>query len=118
MVAPAIEADDAGSLLAPMLECVQAERGNGGGLRMPQKAEDATLLAQGIGIEVEIIARRAGVHRQDPPGGRSRMSRLACLPRRALLRLRRGRRSLGRRRWRWLARRRRRRGVRVGVLRV
>jgi len=42
----AVEADDAGSLLAPMLERMQAERGQRRGVGMVEDAEDAALLVQ------------------------------------------------------------------------
>ena len=42
----AVEGDDAGRLLAAMLEGVQPERGDGGGIGMVEDAEDAAFLAQ------------------------------------------------------------------------
>ena len=55
----AVESDDAGGLLAAMLQRMQAERGNGGGVRMVENAEDAALLAQPVAVGVEaVFARR------------------------------------------------------------
>ena len=45
MEALAVEGDDAGGFLAAMLERVQAERGDGGGVGMAEDAEDAAFLA-------------------------------------------------------------------------
>jgi hypothetical protein len=45
MEALAVEADDAGGFLAAMLERVQAERGDGGGVGMAENAEHAAFLA-------------------------------------------------------------------------
>ena len=47
----AVEGDDAGGLLAAVLERVQAERGDGGGVGMAEDAEHAALLAQPVGVE-------------------------------------------------------------------
>jgi hypothetical protein len=47
----AIEADDAGCLLAAMLECMQAERGERGRVGVVQDAEDAALLVQPVFLE-------------------------------------------------------------------
>ena len=49
----AIKGDDAGCLLAAMLKRVQAERCNGGGVRMTEDAEDATFLAQAVGVGIK-----------------------------------------------------------------
>ncbi len=49
----AIEGDDAGCLLAAMLKRVQAERCDGGGVRMTEDTEDATLLAQAVGVGIK-----------------------------------------------------------------
>ena len=54
----AIERNDAGCLLAAMLKRVQAERCNGGGVRMTENAEDATLLAQAVGVGIERFMRQ------------------------------------------------------------
>ena len=45
MEALAVEDDDAGGFLAAMLERVQAERGDGGGVGMAEDAEHAAFLA-------------------------------------------------------------------------
>ena len=49
----AVEGDDAGGLLAAMLERVQAERGDRGGVGMAENAEHAALLAQPVAVEIE-----------------------------------------------------------------
>jgi len=54
----AVERDDAGSLLAAVLERVQAERGDGGGVRMAENAEDAAFLAQPVVVQAEVDANR------------------------------------------------------------
>src|SRR6185437_15232195 len=54
----AIERNDAGCLLAAMLKRVQAERRDGGGVRMTENAEDATLLAQAVGVGIERFMRQ------------------------------------------------------------
>ena len=57
--ADAVESDDAGGLLAAMLQGVQAERGDGGGVGVIENAEDAALLAQSVAVGVEAgVARR------------------------------------------------------------
>ena len=56
MEALAVEGDDAGGFLAAMLERVQAERGDGGGVGMAEDAEHAALLAQAVGIRIEFDA--------------------------------------------------------------
>ena len=48
MELPAVVGDDAGGFLAAMLERVQAERGDGGGIGVAEDAEDAALLAQPV----------------------------------------------------------------------
>ncbi len=53
MEALAVERDDAGRLLAAVLEGVQAERGDRGCVRMSEDAEDAALLTQPVAIHVE-----------------------------------------------------------------
>ena len=55
----AVESDDAGGLLAAMLQGMQAERGNGGGVGMVENAEDAALLAQSVAVGVEARLRLA-----------------------------------------------------------
>ncbi len=53
MEAAAVEGDDAGGFLAAMLEGVQPERRDGGGVGMAEDAEHAALFAQPVAIEVE-----------------------------------------------------------------
>ena len=48
----AVERDDAGRFLAAVLERVQTERGDGGGVGMPQHAENAALLAQAVAVQI------------------------------------------------------------------
>ena len=48
----AVEGDDAGGLLAAMLQGVQPERGDGGGFGMAENAEHAAFLAQRVAVEV------------------------------------------------------------------
>ncbi len=50
---PAVEADDARRFLAAMLQRVQAERGEGGGLRVAQDAEHAAFFVQRVAVQVE-----------------------------------------------------------------
>ena len=54
----AVERNDAGGLLAAMLERVQAERGDGGGVRMAEDAEHPAFLAEPVGVEVEFTRLR------------------------------------------------------------
>ena len=61
MEARAVIGDDAGCLLSAMLECVQAERRDGGGVGMAEDAEDPAFLAQPI--RVGIVAVGAGIER-------------------------------------------------------
>ena len=57
----AVEGHDAGGLLAAMLQRVQAERRDRGGVGMAENAEDAALLAQAIALGVEAgFGRRVG----------------------------------------------------------
>src|SRR5580698_2369044 len=49
----AVEGDDAGGFLAAVLQGMQAQRGDGGRVRMAENAENAALLAQTIRIRVE-----------------------------------------------------------------
>ena len=51
----AVKGDDAGGLLAAMLQGVQAERGDGGGLGMAEDAEHAAFLAQRVAFEIGIF---------------------------------------------------------------
>src|SRR5215469_4823765 len=57
MEALAVIGDDAGRFLAAVLQGVQTERGDCGGVGVAVDAEDAALLAQAVGIEVEIEVR-------------------------------------------------------------
>ncbi len=50
----AVERDDAGRFLAAMLEGVEAERRDGGGVGMAENAEDAAFFAQAIGLGIEL----------------------------------------------------------------
>ena len=57
----AVESDDAGGLLAAMLQRMQPERDDRGGIGVIENAEDAALLAQPVLAEVEAgVARRIG----------------------------------------------------------
>src|SRR5262249_13189085 len=53
MEALAVERDDARRLLPAMLERVQAERGDGGRVRMSEYAEDAALFTQPVALKIE-----------------------------------------------------------------
>ena len=53
----AVESDDAGGLLAAMLQRVQAKRGDRGGVGMIEDAEDAAFLAQPVAVGVEAGVR-------------------------------------------------------------
>ncbi len=55
----AVEGDDAGRFLAAMLQRVQAERGDRGGVRVAENAEHPAFLAQAVGFGVE-RERRSG----------------------------------------------------------
>ena len=59
----AVEGDDAGRLLAAMLQGVQAERRDGRGVRMAEDAEDAAFLAQRVAVEVKVGPRGIGLPR-------------------------------------------------------
>ena len=48
----AVEGDDTGGLLAAMLQGVQPERGDGGGLGVAENAEHAAFLAQRVAFQV------------------------------------------------------------------
>ena len=56
MEALAVEGDDAGRFLAAMLQRVQAERRDGGGVGMAEDAEHAALLAQPVVVEIDALA--------------------------------------------------------------
>src|SRR6516164_433890 len=49
----AVESDDASRLLAAMLQSMQPQRRDRGGLRMTENAEDAALLAEPVAVEIE-----------------------------------------------------------------
>ena len=51
----AVEGDDAGGFLAAMLQGVQSERGDGGGLGMAEDAEHPAFLAQGVAVQIGIF---------------------------------------------------------------
>ena len=59
----AVEGDDAGRLLAAMLQGVQAERRDRGGVGVAEDAEDAAFLAQRVAVEVEVVGRRVSACR-------------------------------------------------------
>ena len=72
MEALAVEGDDAGRLLAAMLQSVQAERGDRRGVGMAEDAEHAAFFAQAVALEVEVgsAARRSnGVSAQSSDSG-------------------------------------------------
>ena len=50
--AMAVEGDDTGRLLATMLECVQPQRGDGGGVHVAVDAEDAAFLAESVSLPI------------------------------------------------------------------
>ena len=50
----AVEGDDAGRLLAAVLQGVKAERRQGCGVGVAIDAEDAAFLAQPVAVEVEV----------------------------------------------------------------
>ena len=50
----AVERYDAGRLLAPVLQGVQPERGDRGGVGVIENAEDAAFLAQSIAVKIPI----------------------------------------------------------------
>ena len=54
-----VKGDDARRLLAAMLQGVQAEGGDRGGVRMAEYAEDAAFLMQAVAIEIEITIVRS-----------------------------------------------------------
>ena len=60
MEALAVEGDDAGGFLTAMLERMQAERGDRGGVGMPEHAEHAALLAQPVAINIERVGVGGG----------------------------------------------------------
>ncbi len=52
--AGAVEGDDAGGLLAAVLQGVQSERGDGGGFGMTEDAEHAAFLAQRVAFQIGV----------------------------------------------------------------
>ena len=64
----AVEGDDAGRLLAAMLERVQAEGGQGGGVRMAEDAEDAALLVELVVVGGSVVSSSISALREQPPG--------------------------------------------------
>ena len=58
--AAAVEGDDAGGFLAAMLQGVQSERGDGGGLGVAEDAEHAAFLAQRVAFEIVLQFDPAG----------------------------------------------------------
>jgi len=54
MEAAAVEGNDAGGFLPAMLQGVQAEGRDGGGVRMSENSEHAAFLAQPVTIEIEV----------------------------------------------------------------
>ena len=52
----AVEGDDAGGLLAAMLQGVQSERRDGGGFGVAEDAEHAAFLAQRVAFQIGIAA--------------------------------------------------------------
>ncbi len=55
----AVERDDAGGFLAAVLEGVQAERGNRGGVGMTENAEYAAFFAEPVRVEIETALVRS-----------------------------------------------------------
>ena len=62
----AVEGDDARRLLAAMLQGVQPQRGDRGGVGMSENAENAALLAQPVVVEIQ--SRRFGRHARGESG--------------------------------------------------
>ena len=60
MEALAVKRHNARCFLSAMLQGVQTERGNGGGFRMAKDTEYATLLAQPVGVQLQI---KTTIHR-------------------------------------------------------
>src|SRR5262249_10193891 len=52
-----VEGDDAGGFLAAMLQGVQAERRDGGGVGMAEDTEHAAFFAQPVAVEIEKASR-------------------------------------------------------------
>src|SRR5262249_6544210 len=55
MEAPAVERHDAAGLLSAMLERMQAERGDRGGIRVAKNAKHAALLVQAVLFEIDAL---------------------------------------------------------------
>ena len=66
--AAAVEGDDAGGFLAAMLEGVQSERGDGGGLGVAEDAEHAAFLAQRVAFEIVLQFDRRRFRSSCPAG--------------------------------------------------
>ncbi|GIQ76537.1 hypothetical protein BraRD5C2_49830 [Bradyrhizobium sp. RD5-C2] len=56
MEAAAVEGDNAGGLLAAVLQGVQAERGDRGGLGVAEDAEHAAFLAERVAIKIGVVS--------------------------------------------------------------
>src|ERR1051325_10428576 len=56
----AVESDDAGGFLAAVLQGMQAERGDGGGVGMAEYAEYTAFLAQRVAVQVVVVEVRSG----------------------------------------------------------
>ena len=54
MEALAVERDDAGGFLAAMLQGVEAERRDGGGVGVSKNAEDAAFFPQAVALTVDV----------------------------------------------------------------
>ena len=76
----AVEGDDAGRFLAAMLQGVQAERGDRGGVGMAEDAEDAAFLAQAVAVEIEIAGSWRLSELRDHGQGFGRPSRCVIEP--------------------------------------
>ena len=84
MEVAAVVGDDAGGFLAAMLQGVQAERGQGGGVLVAEDAEDAAFLAQAVvagGPQRRSSPRVVTLIACNVHGGLSRPARAATLPR-------------------------------------
>ena len=57
MEARAVERNDAGRLLAAVLQGVEAEHREGRGVRVTEDAEDAAFLAEPVAVQIEKIRR-------------------------------------------------------------
>ena len=52
-----VEGDDARRLLSPVLQRMQPQRGDRGGVGMAEDAEYAAFLAQAVGIDIEALGQ-------------------------------------------------------------